>query len=69
MEMRDHIQQLINSLIEGVDDEVLEMCENGELEYWDSGNFDNAFETGLSVGVDQEALRIAKELQDILNKF
>ncbi len=69
MEMRDHIQQLINKLIEGVDNEMLEMYDNGELEYWDGGNFDDTFQIGMSVGADEACLDIAKQLQDILNKF
>lgn len=32
------------------DVELLRAYENGELEYWDSGNYDDCFEMGINVG-------------------
>jgi len=68
IEMKERIEQLIKELTNGIDDEMLEMYDSGELEYWDSGNFDDCFESGMSLGSDQEALRIAAILQEILSK-
>jgi len=65
--MKDQIQALIDELLNGVDDEMLEQYENGELQYWDSGNYDDAFEMGMSVGDDFKALDIAARLKQIIN--
>lgn len=65
--MKDQIEALINELLNGVDDEILEQHENGELEYWDGGNYDDAFEMGVSVGDDFKALEIAARLKQIIN--
>ena len=65
--MKEQIEALIKELISGVDDDMLEQYENGELEYWDSGNYDDAFEMGMSVGDDFKALDIASRLKEILD--
>ncbi len=65
--MKDQIQALIDELLNGVDDEMLEQYENSKLEYWDSGSYDNAFEMGGAVGGDLKALEIASRLKQIIN--
>jgi len=65
--MEEQIKQLIKTLQESVDDEMLELYNNGELEYWDSGNYDDCFFTGTQVGADEESLRVAALLQNILD--
>lgn len=45
--------------------EILEKVENpGEVEWWDSGNYDDAYAIGKDVG----RYELAEELLEILNK-
>lgn len=61
--MTDKLEQ-IRKLISSNDLEELEMLENGELEYWGSGNFDDAFESGCSVGYTQAVLKVIEILEN-----
>jgi hypothetical protein len=65
--MRKELQELIDNLYGSVDEELLKEYDNDTLEYWDSGNFDDTFELGISVGCDSGSIRIAKILQEILD--
>lgn len=43
-------------------DHVYDEYEKGELEYWDSGNFDDAFNWGVEVGIAQAIHEIINDL-------
>lgn len=43
------------------DVELLRAYENGELEYWDSGNYDDCFEMGINVGYALALRELEKE--------
>lgn len=43
------------------DIELLTAYENGELEYWDSGNYDDCFEMGIEVGIALAVRQFGKE--------
>lgn len=43
------------------DIELLTAYENGELEYWDSGNYDDCFEMGIEVGMALAVRQFEKE--------
>ncbi len=56
--------ELIKNLISELDIEQLEAYASGELEYWDSGNFDDSFETGIEVGYTQAILEVIEILEE-----
>ncbi|AMO43516.1 hypothetical protein [Pseudomonas phage K4] len=43
------------------DIELLTAYENGELEYWGSGNYDDCFEMGIEVGLALAVRQFEKE--------
>ncbi|BFG81864.1 hypothetical protein [Pseudomonas phage PP21] len=43
------------------DIELLTAYENGELEYWDGGNYDDCFEMGIAVGIALAVREFEKE--------
>ena len=56
--------EVIKNLISALDIEQLEEYKSGDLEYWDSGNFDDAFHIGLEVGYTQAILKVIKILEE-----
>lgn len=60
--MQSKIEE-VKKLISANDLEELDLLDQGELEYWDSGNFDDAFEMGCSVGFTQAVLQIIAILE------
>jgi len=65
--MKEEIINLIETLMMQIDHEFLAVYEMGTLEYWATGNYDDCFEQGMSIGSDQEALRIVGILKNIVD--
>lgn len=65
--MKDQIEQILKAYLDQVDQESIDMNDAGELEYWDSGNFDDCFQCGYSIGYDEAIIVLASKIQKILN--
>lgn len=63
--MKDQIIALINEMISTKDEEFLEAYETGELEYWDSGNFDDCFQLGTEVGHTQALMSVLHKITNL----
>ena len=66
--MKEEILTLLDEYISAMDEEMIELNDSGELEYWDSGNFDDCFRTGHSIGYDEAVLELAFKIKQIINK-
>lgn len=62
------IEKFLNKQLKGVDKETLSQYNSGELEYWDSGNFEDCFDCGCNVGYDVAVLEIAEQIFEIINQ-
>lgn len=58
------IEKFLNNQLKGVDKETLRQYVNGGLEYRDSGNFEDCFDCGYDVAVQE----IAEQVFEIINR-
>ena len=62
------MEKFLNKQLKGVDKETLRQYDNGELEYRDSGNFEDCFDCGCNVGYDVAVQEIAEQVFEIINR-
>ena len=62
------IEKFLNKQLKGVDKETLSQYNSGELEYRDSGNFEDCFDCGCNVGYDVAVLEISEQIFEIINR-
>ena len=67
-EKLEEIKSLLAKFVFEVDEEMQALAYNGDLEYWDSGNFDDAYNTGFDIGFDDAVLTINEAINQILSK-
>ena len=58
------IEKFLNKQLKGVDKETLRQYDNGELEYRNNGNFEDCFDCGCNVAVQE----IAEQVFEIINR-
>lgn len=58
------IEKFLNKQLKGVDKETLRQYDNGELEYRNNGNFEDCFDCGYDVAVQE----IAEQVFEIINR-
>lgn len=68
IEVLKKINELLIEEVMVVDQEMLDLYYAGELEYWDSGNFDDCFTTGIEVGADETTLELASKISKIIKQ-
>lgn len=56
--------KLIKALLSTEGVEMVDQARLGELEYWDSGNFDDCFSMGYDVGYASAILRVIEILEN-----
>ncbi len=58
------IEKFLNKQLKGIDKETLRQYDDDELEYRDNGNFDDCFDCGYDVAVQE----IAEQVFEIINR-
>lgn len=64
--LKQDIEALVEVLEQSLDKDLLKRFDDGEIEYWDSGNYDDCFSAGVKVGEQMNMLTEIQELRRIL---